>query len=1188
HYRPVWEKRAVGPKRQDAGLHGGILLFDSDVLRTRAIREKAAGPVIQVAAGDRFRQTDEDRFEIDPTRSGDYRHLMQSLVRENRMPGTLLYLWPMEADPKPAQRLRSGDLDDPLVDHFSDLGLHAAFHLIQAVSLEGNPRPERILFFHPSRPQGANPFYDAVSALAKPLRLVLPKLAWATVEMTEIDDSRQISRIVLREAAAREAGPFSEVRYVGADRFTKRYQRFVPEVSDTEPLKRQGVYMVTGGLGGLGLVIAKLLASEYDARLVLTGRSPLDAETSARWKTLGPGPDLLYIAADAADERAMAGVVEQARQRFGRIDGIFHTAGVVSENVVIGKSFDEFAATLRPKVRGTVVLDRVTRDLSLDFLMLFSSTSSLLGDFGQCDYAAANRFLDGFGRLRESLRMQGKRSGRTLSVNWPLWREGGMNVDEAAESFYLGTSGMDYLETHTGWTELIRLLKSDGCHTALFVGDPERIHGFLNPSPAAAAPDAKPIAGLKPGRAPGDSVADIRQQLESDLLRIASAILKVDAGRMDPVASLADYGFDSVSLKILADTLNQTYGIDLIPAVFFSHTSIRRLAGHLLETFQRQVRGVYDRAFGQGESSASPPVESASARLSSRPVPGGKPAGTEKPEEREPIAVIGIHGMFPGSADLAEFWKHLESEADLITEVPPDRWHWPEVLEGLPDGENKRHLRYGGFIADVDKFDPLFFRISPKEAAMMDPQHRLFLQTVWKTVEDAGCRASALSGKSVAVLVGMEFNDYLHMLLTRSRGNALTGTGTADTMLANRVSFFMNWHGPSEVIDTACSGSLVAVHRAVRMLRSGECDMAVAGGVSLTLSPNSMIGADALGILSPDGRCKTFDKGANGYVKGEGVGAVLLKPLSRALSDNDPIYAVIRGSAVNHGGTASSLTAPNPEAQAALLVAAYEDAAVAPETVTFLELHGTGTELGDPTEVEGIKKAFQELARRRGRPIQASRFCGLGSVKTNIGHLEPAAGIAGLIKVILAMRHGKLPGTPHFKTLNPFIRIADSPFYVVDRTRDWEPLAGEDKKERIPRRAGVSSFGFGGANAHVVLEEYPGPGPAVGLPTLSARRPSDPSRQQGGPQLIVLSAKTRERLIAYAGALSVFIRASEGLSEAHKGKRRPDPAPIREKLLSWTGDLHDVAADDLDPGETLASMGLDPVGLAALAEKVNE
>ncbi len=466
-----------------------------------------------------------------------------------------------------------------------------------------------------------------------------------------------------------------------------------------------------------------------------------------------------------------------------------------------------------------------------------------------------------------------------------------------------------------------------------------------------------------------------------------------------------------------------------------------------------------------------------------------------------PIAVIGMSGRFPGSPDLDCYWDNLVACRDLVTEVPPDRWDWRALCQDVPEDQQGRY-RWGGFIDDVDKFDPLFFGISPAEAEMMDPQQRVLLETVWSAIEDAGYRPSRLAGQDVGLFAGVQFSDYQHLLHEADVLNAQVGLGNEHSIVVNRISYLLDLHGPSEPANTACSSSLVAVHRAVRSIRTGESTVAIAGGIALNLAPFSTEAAAMMGLLSPHGRCKTLDRSADGYVKGEGVGMIVLKPLHQATADGDQIYAVIRGTSVNHGGRAASITAPSTEAQAALLREAIEKAGVGPESIGYLELHGTGTELGDPVEINGIKSAFRQLAKSRGSQLPATPYCGLGSVKTNIGHLEPASGIAGLIKVIMSMRHATLPGLLHLNEMNPYVDLQDSPFYPVRETAPWQRMTGADGRP-LPLRAGVSSFGFGGVNAHVLVEEYPAATPAPAASTAAA-----PRRER----VFVFSAKTTRAL----------------------------------------------------------------------------
>ncbi len=468
-----------------------------------------------------------------------------------------------------------------------------------------------------------------------------------------------------------------------------------------------------------------------------------------------------------------------------------------------------------------------------------------------------------------------------------------------------------------------------------------------------------------------------------------------------------------------------------------------------------------------------------------------------------PLAVVGMSGAFPQSADLEEFWANIAAERCLIAETPAERWDW----RSFAARDGRERTRWLGAVPRVDGFDARFFKTTPLDAELMEPQQRLFLEHCWRAIEDAGYRPSELKGQRVGVFVGAQFTDYRELLRERGVSRPQAVTGNAETMIANRVSYFFDFRGPSEVVNTACSSSLVALHRALTAIRTGACDWALVGGVSLILHPDNVIAADELGVLSPEGRCKTLDAGADGYVKGEGVGVVLVRPLESALRGRDHVRALVRGVAVNHGGKANSLTAPSSESQAELVFDAFREAGVSPAEVTFVEMHGTGTKLGDPVEVDGLKLAFERAAAAEGVKL-AEGYCGLGSVKTNIGHLEPAAGIAGLIKTILSMNHGLLPGNPNLRELNPYLRLDGSPFYVVRGSAAWarpKDAAGNES----PRLAGVSSFGFGGSNAHAIVEEAP-----------ARRAQADDSASK----LLVLSAADEERLTAYAGSVLSFLR----------------------------------------------------------------
>ncbi|MFH0729430.1 MAG: SDR family NAD(P)-dependent oxidoreductase [Pseudomonadota bacterium] len=426
----------------------------------------------------------------------------------------------------------------------------------------------------------------------------------------------------------------------------------------------------------------------------------------------------------------------------------------------------------------------------------------------------------------------------------------------------------------------------------------------------------------------------------------------------------------------------------------------------------------------------------------------------------EPIAVIGMGCRFPGGADTpALFWQLLKNGADAITDHPADRWNIDDHYDADPDAPGKIYIRRGGFLNNIDRFDAPFFGISPREAACMDPQHRLVLEVSWEALEYAGIAPLSLSGSRTGVFVGIGQNDYSRLKLggaDMARIDTYDGTGNLLCFAPGRLAYILGLRGPNMAIDTACSSSLVAIHQACQSLRAGDCDLALAGGVHLIISPEITVFLSRAHVLSPDGRCKTFDAAADGFARGEGCGMIVLKRLSDAVRDRDTILALIRGSAINHDGASSGLTVPNERAQEDLIREAVRNAGAEPGEVSYVEAHGTGTALGDPIEVNALAASLCK-GRSFANPLM------IGSLKTNMGHLEAAAGIAGVIKVILSLQHAEIPPHLHFKTPNPHIDWKEMPIEVAAAGRAWPPGRG-------PRLAGVSAFGFSGTNAHIVLE----------------------------------------------------------------------------------------------------------------------
>ena len=583
--------------------------------------------------------------------------------------------------------------------------------------------------------------------------------------------------------------------------------------------------------------------------------------------------------------------------------------------------------------------------------------------------------------------------------------------------------------------------------------------GNGEPAAKAAPPPAPPVA---PAPRPADAEPPPRD-LTAELQALAGKLLLMQPGEIDPAKPFRELGMDSVLTVELAKAINRRWPVALDAAVLYEHPTMERLAAHL------------------GRLGAAP-----ARRVVATPAPPAGRPPADPPEEG--IAVIGMSGRFPGADDLEEFWRNLEGGVDSVTGVPAGRWD-AAGGDGDPD---RASAAWGGFLRDVDRFDPLFFRIPPAEAEAMDPQQRLFLEEAWKALEHAG--HGALQAASCGVFVGVAAGDYaVHLERAGRADSAEAFLGLAPSILAARLSYLLDLRGPSVAIDTACSSSLVAVHQACQSLRQGECALALAGGVTLLTTPQLHRRAGRAGMLSPTGRCRPFGAAADGIALGEGVGVVVLKPLATARADGDTIYGVIRASGVNQDGATNGITAPNARAQEQLIRGVLGRAGVAPASLQWVEAHGTGTALGDPIELRALAAAFAGAA---------PQSCALGSVKSNIGHTVCAAGVAGLIKVLLALRHGMIPPSLHFGTGNPRVRLAETPFFVNDRVVPWP-------RGPAPRRAAVSSFGFSGTNAHVVLEEAPAPPP-----------PADGSV---GPHRLELSARTAAALARYVEAWRAFV-----------------------------------------------------------------
>ncbi|MFF7995598.1 SDR family NAD(P)-dependent oxidoreductase [Kitasatospora xanthocidica] len=966
-------------------------------------------------------------------------------------------------------------------------------------------------------PTGEPGLLGGLGGLLRTVRLEHPAVR---VQVIETDpDTEDLAGLLAADARTSD----EQLRHRAGRREVMDWQPVPAEAGARAPWT-DGVYLITGGAGGLGgLLAAEIGARAPGARIVLTGRSAPAAAEGVLRSLREAGVTAEYRRADVGDASAVRRLVDGVLADHGRLDGVLHAAGVHRDALVRAKTAEQLAEVFAAKVSGAVNLDEATSGLPLDHFVLFSSLAAVAGNVGQADYAAANGFLDRFAAHRAGLAAEGLRQGRTVSVDWPLWAEGGMRLDDDMLEALNRRMGLRPLPTADGLASLYRALESGEPQVLVVARDAapvERPVRASAPAPSAPAPSA-PVA-------PERSAADLRARTLAGLTGMVSELLKVDLEEIESDVPLNEYGFDSIIFTTFAARVNNALGLDLTPPVFFEYPTLDRLTDHLVENHAPALAAAYPALAGAVQAEPAPAAPAAPAepvlaapsprpaaalpkQLARRPEPApavatAGPGGAGGPE---PVAIIGMSCEFPMARNTEEFWDNLVNGRDCITEIPLERWDWREQLAADPTAAG---ARWAGTIDGIAAFDPLFFGISPREAELMDPQQRLLMTHVWQTLEEAGYSARALAGSDLGLFVGT-VSTYGQLIAQAGRAaEGYSSAGLAASMGPNRMSYFLDVHGPSEPVETTCSSALVALHHAVTALSLGHCSMAVAGGINTLTDPGMHVGFAKEGMLSPDGRCKTFAASANGYVRGEGVGMLLLKRLRDAERDGDHIYGVVRATAENHGGRAQALTAPNPNAQAELLVTAYRQAGVDPRSIGYIEAHGTGTALGDPIEINALKTAFGRLYEEAGVPPAERPHIGLASVKSNIGHLEFAAGTAGVIKVLLQLQHRTLVRGLHCEEVNPYIQLEGSPLRLVRENEEWRAPQDEHGR-RLPRRAGVSSFGIGGVNAHVVIEEY--------VPSGLAAAPADPAGSES--QAVVLSAKTAEQLTARARDLLAYL-----------------------------------------------------------------
>ncbi|MFD4686392.1 SDR family NAD(P)-dependent oxidoreductase [Streptomyces sp. NPDC058461] len=1002
-----------------------------------------------------------------------------------------------------------------------------------------------------------NPVQNGTWGMGRVAALEHPEFWGGLIDLPETPDERTADRL-----CAVLAGTDSEdqvaVRRTGT--LLRRLIRTPASPADTadRAWTSRGTALITGGTGGLGGHTARWLARTGTEHLVLVSRRGPDApgadELTAELRDLGAR--VTVAACDIADRDALAALVARVEADGPPIRTVVHTAGVGILIPLATTTLQEFADGAEAKQSGVAHLDALFPDDRLDAFIVFSSVAGVWGSGDHGAYAASNAYADAVAEHRRARGLAG------TSIAWGIWSDegGGMAMEVVQEQ--LRWRGIPFMDPALAVRGMQQVLDRDECFVAVADIDWERfVPVFTAARPRPLLGEVPEVAALlraeedRDRRDPADEEtsglltrlrglsADDQDQAVLDLVRgqVAAVLGHSTPGEVETGRAFRELGFDSLTSVELRNRLNTATGLRLPVTVIFDRPTVTALARHVRE-------------------------ELVGAPAAPQPVPAATPV--RPAEDDDPIVIVSMACRYPGGADTPErLWEILAEGRDVIDAFPDDRaWDLDALYDPDPDREGTCYAREGGFVHDAGHFDPAFFGISPREAVAMDPQQRLLLETSWEVVERAGLVPDALRGTPVGVFVGAANQGFggLDNLPEGVEGHIVTGSATS--VLSGRIAYTLGLEGPAVTIDTACSSSLVALHMAVQALRSGECSMALAGGVAVMVEPIGFIGFARTRGVAQDGRSKAFAKAADGMGLAEGAGMLLLERLSDARRGGHPVLAVVRATAVNQDGASNGLTAPSGPAQQRVIRQALAAARLTPADVDAVEAHGTGTLLGDPIEAQALMATY-------GQDRPADRPLLVGALKSNIGHTQAAAGVGGVIKMVLALRHGLLPRTLHAGRPSTRIDWTEGAVALLTEAAEW-PDHGR------PRRAGVSAFGISGTNAHVLLEQAP-----AGTATEPATTPEPGTAVSGtaGSGTVVpwlLSARSPEALRAQAARLLAHLEATDATdaSAVIDGEAAGDGAPIavadlaRQLAVGRAVFDHRAAAVGRDRAELVAAV----------------
>lgn len=1054
---------------------GSWLLFtDNSPLakKTFEFLEKNNRVCIQVEAADSYQVRDAHHYKCPPLSREDFKRLWDQIKKDNPKLQGILYFW---GDGHPVDFEAAG-LKELKKEHEYNCG--GALTLVQTLAQDldlGLEIPRLWFVTRGAQPVDKNQKLNLGQAPLVGLQRVFdheyPDYHCVQVDFDfeHQDESTEVTHLleeISQEGVESQVAWRNNVRYVQR---IKTIDKSALQTKQVYQVNSDSSYLITGGLTGIGLIMADFLISKGAKSLILVGRRQPDEKTQGLLQELSQkGVRIRHYQVDISVPEAVEELLKKIEQEGPTLKGIIHSAGLIEDAVLSNQNWDKFNRVWLPKIDGSWNLHQQTEQLNikLDFMIFFSSIATIIGNPGQSNYSAANNFMDVLAHYRQM------RGLTTLSINWGVWEEEGigtrileqmtmmrkrfpgilpLKTKQAMESFkaVFGSSLPQAILVPLKFKDLTKLPQTW-----------KRLFSKLLPTNREEQESEEVQPGLLEERLKGMKPSERLTAIQSYLKEKLCQTLRM------PLDSEIDLnkGFFSLGMdSLLAQELKRKLRRDLGPAfslpvtLLFNYPNLSRLSEYLYKLLDRKAPE--------------------------------KVITTEKRAyQTHPVAIVGMGCRLPGNVeDPQAFWELLNNGQDAICEVPEDHWDIEAYYSPDPEALGKIITRKGGFLKQIDKFDPDFFGISPREAESLDPQQRLVLEVAWEALERAGCAPDSLKNSLTGVFVGVSTTDYFTELMKKSPPEAIDSyyaSGNTLSGVSGRLSYFLGLQGPCMSIDAACASSLVAIHQACQALRLGECSLALAGGVNIVLSADLMVNFSRSHMLSSDGHCKTFDAKADGYVRSEGCGIVVLKLLQDALKDRDNILGVIRGSSVNQDGSSSGLTVPNGLAQERVIKQAMENAQVDGSDIQYIEAHGTGTSLGDPIEMNAIAEVF------RTRPKDKNLF--VGAVKSNLGHLECASGVVGIIKTVLALGQESIPKNLHFEKLNPNIDFNKVPVIIPKESIPWP-------RSQNRRLAGVSAFGFTGTIAHVILEEAP---------------PSEKTEQflDRSCHIVTISAKTEDAL----------------------------------------------------------------------------